>query len=40
VGTVTPELRAAFGDPVAAAAHTYEALQVAIIVALMVLKPI
>ena len=40
VGTVTPELRAAFADPVVAAAHTYEALAVAIIVALMVLKPI
>lgn len=39
-GAVTPELRAAFADPVLAAAHAYEALAVAIIVALMVLKPI
>ena len=38
-GIITPELRAAFADPVVAAAHTYEALAVAIIVALMVLKP-
>jgi nucleoside permease NupC len=38
-GAVTPELRAAFADPVLAAAHVYEALAVAIIVALMVLKP-
>ena len=38
-GAVTRELRAAFADPALAAAHVYEALAVAIIVALMVLKP-
>lgn len=38
-GTVTPELRAAFADPVVAFAHWYELIAVAIVVALMVLKP-
>jgi hypothetical protein len=38
-GTVTPELKAAFHDPWVAFARTYEAVVVAIVVALMVLKP-
>jgi hypothetical protein len=38
-GTVTPELRAAFADPVVAFAHWYELIAVGIVVALMVLKP-
>ena len=38
-GTVTPELTAAFHDPWVAFARTYEAVVVAIVVALMVLKP-
>lgn len=38
-GIITPELRAAFADPALAAAHAYEAVAVATIVALMVLKP-
>ncbi|MGH2641072.1 MAG: DUF2269 family protein [Actinomycetota bacterium] len=38
-GTVTPELTAAFHDPWVAFARTYEAAVVAIVVALMVLKP-
>ena len=38
-GTVTPQLRAAFRDRAVAAARYYEALVVAVIVALMVLKP-
>jgi hypothetical protein len=36
---MTPELRAAFADPVVAFAHRYELAAVAIVVALMVLKP-
>jgi hypothetical protein len=38
-GLMTPELRAAFADPVVAFAHRYELAAVAIVVALMVLKP-
>ena len=38
-GTVTPELRAAFRDPQVAFAHRYELGAVALVVALMVLKP-
>ena len=38
-GRVTPELRAAFADPMVAFAHWYELVAVAIVVALMVLKP-
>jgi hypothetical protein len=38
-GTVTPELTAAFHDPMVAFARTYEAVVVAIVIALMVLKP-
>jgi hypothetical protein len=38
-GTVTPELRAAFADPMVAFAHWYELTAVGIVVALMVLKP-
>ena len=38
-GRVTPELTAAFHDPVVTAAHTYELAVVAIIVILMVTKP-
>jgi uncharacterized membrane protein len=38
-GTVTPELRAAFADPTVRAAHIAEAAGIAVIVALMVLKP-
>ena len=38
-GIVTPELTAAFHDPRVAFARTYEAVVVAIVVALMVLKP-
>lgn len=38
-GTVTPELTAAFHDPKVAFARTYEAVVVAIVIALMVLKP-
>jgi len=38
-GTVTPELRAAFRDPAVAFAHRYELGMVAVVVALMVLKP-
>jgi hypothetical protein len=38
-GAVTPELRAAFADPQVARAHRYELVMVAIVVALMVLKP-
>jgi hypothetical protein len=38
-GTVTPELAAAFRDPMVRAAHIYEFIVVAAIVALMVLKP-
>jgi len=39
IGTVTPELRAAFADPWVAFAHWYELTAVGIVVALMVLKP-
>jgi hypothetical protein len=38
-GIVTPELRAAFADPLVAFAHWYELIAVGIVVALMVLKP-
>ena len=38
-GAVTPELRAAFADPMVAFAHWYELTAVGIVVALMVLKP-
>jgi hypothetical protein len=38
-GTVTSELRAAFADPAVAFARRYEALAVAVVVVLMVLKP-
>jgi hypothetical protein len=38
-GVVTPQLRAAFGDPMVAFAHRYELAAVGIVVALMVLKP-
>jgi Predicted integral membrane protein (DUF2269) len=38
-GRVTPELRAAFADPAVRAAHVAELGALAIIVALMVLKP-
>jgi hypothetical protein len=38
-GTVTPELGAAFADPMVAFAHWYELTAVGIVVALMVLKP-
>ena len=38
-GTVTPELIAAFGDPMVAFARIYEAVVVAVVVALMVVKP-
>jgi hypothetical protein len=36
---VTPELRAAFRDPVVRAAHLYEVIILGVITALMVLKP-
>jgi uncharacterized membrane protein len=38
-GSVTPELSAAFRDPVVAAAHAYELGVVGVILVLMVLKP-
>jgi hypothetical protein len=38
-GAVTPGLRAAFGDRAVSLAHSYELAAVALIVALMVLKP-
>jgi hypothetical protein len=38
-GRVTPELSTAFNDPAVRAAHTYELVLMAVIVALMVLKP-
>jgi hypothetical protein len=38
-GTITPELTASFHDPWVGFARTYEAVVVAIVVALMVLKP-
>lgn len=38
-GEVTPQLAAAFRDPAVAFARTYEAAVVAVVVALMVLKP-
>jgi hypothetical protein len=38
-GEVTPELRASFADPTVRAAHVAELAALAIIVALMVLKP-
>lgn len=37
---ITPELRAAFHDPVVATAHGYEIITIVIIIALMVMKPI
>jgi hypothetical protein len=39
VGTITPELRAAFADPAVNFARRYEVLAVALVVVLMVLKP-
>jgi hypothetical protein len=39
-GQVTPALTAAFADPAAAAARTAELVGIAVVVALMVLKPI
>jgi uncharacterized membrane protein len=39
-GGVTPRLTAAFADPAVAAAHNYEWIIVAIIIVLMVLKPL
>ena len=38
-GRVTPELHAAFADPTVRAAHVTELIALAVIVALMVLKP-
>lgn len=38
LGQVTPRLKAALGDPVVAAAHSYELLIVAVITALMVTR--
>jgi hypothetical protein len=38
-GVVTPELRAAFADPAVRYAHWYEALAVAVVIGLMILKP-
>jgi hypothetical protein len=38
-GVVTSELRAAFADPAVRSARTFEVVGVAVIVALMVLKP-
>ncbi len=38
-GAITDELRAAYADPAVSAARTVEAVGIAIIVALMVLKP-
>ena len=38
-GQITPELRAAFADPTVRAAHVAELAALAVIVALMVLKP-
>jgi uncharacterized membrane protein len=38
-GTVTAELRTAFADPAVRAARTFEVVGIAVIVALMVLKP-
>jgi predicted integral membrane protein DUF2269 len=38
-GTVTPELRAAWADPAVRFARRYELVSVALIIALMVLKP-
>jgi hypothetical protein len=38
-GRVTPELHAAFADPTVRAAHVAELIALAVIVALMVLKP-
>lgn len=37
---VTPELRAAFHDPIVAAAHWYEIVTIVLIIALMVTKPL
>lgn len=37
--TMTPELRAAMDDPVVRAAHIYEAVVVALVIFLMVMKP-
>jgi len=39
VGVVTPELRAAFRDPVVVAARTFELVAVAIVLVLMITKP-
>jgi hypothetical protein len=38
-GSVTPELTAAFHDPMVAFARTYEIVVIAIVIALMILKP-
>ena len=38
-GTVTPELRAAFRDPVVRAAHVYELVVVSLVFVLMISKP-
>ena len=38
-GAMTPELRAAFADPVVAFVHRYELTAVGIVVVLMILKP-
>jgi hypothetical protein len=39
LGTVTPELRAAFADPAVSVARRYEVVAVGLVVVLMVLKP-
>jgi Predicted integral membrane protein (DUF2269) len=39
VGSVTPALSAAYGDPLVRFAHVYEVLAVACVIALMVTKP-
>ncbi|HEY6058390.1 MAG TPA: DUF2269 family protein [Candidatus Limnocylindrales bacterium] len=38
-GSVTARLRAAFGDPVVAAAHAYELIAMLVVFVLMVMKP-
>ena len=38
-GRVTPALRAAFADPVVAAAHAWELIAIVLVIALMVTKP-
>jgi hypothetical protein len=39
LGTITPQLRAAFADPAVAFARRYEVIAVGLVVVLMVLKP-